>query len=201
MTAPESLKKIGDWCFSYTKIHSLTLPNKVTLVDTSAFKYSPDLQEVKLGTADSFWYDESVLNRIENLKVVDATAYNGAIAFGTNGVNMPGRNLLIYTQQAPTSGVGKAAVAVAENGTIDSEQAIAAAPDFVLPTFTDKIATVGSMPVISRRRVAPLETSITSQRKRSLAWTAAFAGPLIRKAAPSPSRLLMSQRPALSAAS
>ena len=31
----------------------------VTLVDTSAFKYSPDLQEVKLGTADSFWYDES----------------------------------------------------------------------------------------------------------------------------------------------
>lgn len=141
VTAPESLKKIGDWCFSYTKIHSLTLPNKVTLVDTSAFKYSPDLQEVKLGTADSFWYDESVLNRIENLKVVDATAYNGAIAFGTNGVNMPGRNLLIYTQQAPTSGVGKAAVAVAENGTIDSEQAIAVAPDFVLPTFSDKIAT------------------------------------------------------------
>lgn len=141
VTAPESLKKIGDWCFSYTKIHSLTLPNKVTLVAGGAFNNSPDLQEVKLGTADSFWYDESVLNRIANLKVVDATAYNGAIAFGTNGVNMPGRNLLIYTQQAPTSGVGKAAVAVAENGTIDSEQAIAAAPDFVLPVFSDKIAT------------------------------------------------------------
>ena len=141
VTAPESLKKIGDWCFSYTKIHSLTLPNKVTLVAGGAFNNSPDLQEVKLGTADSFWYDESVLNRIANLKVVDATAYNGAIAFGTNGVNMPGRNLLIYTQQAPTSGVGKAAVAVAENGTIDSEQAITAAPDFVLPTFSDKIAT------------------------------------------------------------
>lgn len=141
VTAPESLKKIGDWCFSYTKIHSLTLPNKVTLVAGGAFNNSPDLQEVKLGTADSFWYDESVLNRIANLKVVDATAYNGAIAFGTNGVNMPGRNLLIYTQQAPTSGVGKAAVAVAENGTIDSEQAITAAPDFVLPVFSDKIAT------------------------------------------------------------
>lgn len=122
VTAPESLKKIGDWCFSYTKIHSLTLPNKVTLVAGGAFNNSPDLQEVKLGTADSFWYDESVLNRIANLKVVDATAYNGAIAFGTNGVNMPGRNLLIYTQQAPTTSVGKAAVAVAENGTIDSEQ-------------------------------------------------------------------------------
>lgn len=141
VTAPESLKKIGDWCFSYTKIHSLTLPNKVTLVAGGAFNNSPDLQEVKLGTADSFWYDESVLNRIANLKVVDATAYNGAIAFGTNGVNMPGRNLLIYTQQQPTTGVGKAAVAVAENGTIDSEQAIAAAPDFVLPVFSDKIAT------------------------------------------------------------
>ena len=141
VTAPESLKKIGDWCFSYTKIHSLTLPNKVTLVAGGAFNNSPDLQEVKLGTADSFWYDESVLNRIANLKVVDATAYNGAIAFGTNGVNMPGRNLLIYTQQAPTTSVGKAAVAVAENGTIDSEQAIAVAPDFVLPVFSDKIAT------------------------------------------------------------